>query len=298
MALDARPARWLVVGWFSFEEVVATVGDLLVKDVACRWLEEAGADYDVALAPFVEGDGLDWRRADPRDYGSVLWACGPVGERPLIRALLERFSHCRVVGVDVSLLDAHLREGFDVLLERDFGGSAAQPDLAFATDQPLIPVVGVGLTHHQDEYPQGVHAAAAGAVERLLDSRDLAVVDVDTDLLAARRRGLSPAGLESLLARTDAVVTTRLHVLVLALKHGIPAVAIDPVEGGAKVMAQAHAVDWPAALPGERLTDEALDGALDWCLTGEARRRAESSRTLAAARLRELRARFMAAVAG
>jgi UDP:flavonoid glycosyltransferase YjiC (YdhE family) len=78
----------------------------------------------------------------------------------------------------------------------------------------------------------------------------------------------------SLIARVDAVVTTRLHGLVLALHAGVPAVALDPIAGGAKVAAQAAALGWPAA----RTVDEAdlpgLAGLLDWCLTDEARARA------------------------
>ena len=47
------------------------------------------------------------------------------------------------------------------------------------------------------------------------------------------------AQVESLLRRLDAVVSSRLHGMVLALKNGVPVVALDPVDGGAKVAAQA-----------------------------------------------------------
>ena len=43
--------KTLVAGWFSFVEGHATAGDLLARDVACRWLEEAGQRFDIALAP-------------------------------------------------------------------------------------------------------------------------------------------------------------------------------------------------------------------------------------------------------
>ena len=44
----------LVAGWFSFEDMGATAGDLLARDMACEWLNHAGYTYDVALAlPFV-----------------------------------------------------------------------------------------------------------------------------------------------------------------------------------------------------------------------------------------------------
>ena len=34
----------------------------------------------------------------------------------------------------------------------------------------------------------------------------------------------------------DAVVTTRLHGTVLAIKNGVPPVVIDPIAGGRKVL--------------------------------------------------------------
>jgi polysaccharide pyruvyl transferase WcaK-like protein len=61
----------------------------------------------------------------------------------------------------------------------------------------------------------------------------------------------------------------RLHALVLGLKHGRPVISVDPVAGGAKVTAQARALGWPVVLPGEDLATEALDAALDRCLSGE-----------------------------
>ena len=50
-----------------------------------------------------------------------------------------------------------------------------------------------------------------------------------------RRELRTAEEVESLIARMDVVLTTRLHGLVLALKHGVPVVAIDPIAGGAKL---------------------------------------------------------------
>ena len=48
--------RALVAGWFSFEGMGATAGDILARDVVCGWLEEAAIPYDVATArPFTDG---------------------------------------------------------------------------------------------------------------------------------------------------------------------------------------------------------------------------------------------------
>jgi hypothetical protein len=65
----------------------------------------------------------------------------------------------------------------------------------------------------------------------------------------------------------DVVVTDRLHGMVLALRAGVPALAVDPVEGGAKVTAQAHACGWPAVVGAERLDVRRLEHWWTWCLT-------------------------------
>jgi hypothetical protein len=54
--------------------------------------------------------------------------------------------------------------------------------------------------------------------------------------------------------------------MVLALRAGTPALAVDPVAGGAKVSAQARACGWPALVPAERLEVSELDRWWRWCL--------------------------------
>ncbi len=104
---------------------------------------------------------------------------------------------------------------------------------------------------------------------------------VDTRLADADWRSPATAAqVEAVIARADVVVTTRLHGLVLALKNGVPALAIDPVAGGAKVAAQAAAWGWPVLLP--RSGDPVLDrGELDrlwgWCRSVEGQARARSA---------------------
>ncbi|GGZ97981.1 hypothetical protein GCM10010344_77410 [Streptomyces bluensis] len=70
-----------------------------------------------------------------------------------------------------------------------------------------------------------------------------------------------------MLSRLDLVVTDRLHGMVLALRTGAPALVVDPVEGGAKVTAQARACGWPALVPAERLDEPVLDRWWEWCTT-------------------------------
>jgi hypothetical protein len=286
----------LVAGWFSFDEVVATVGDLLARDVLCRWLERANLDYEVANAPLV-GDGVDWRIADPDAYERVIFVCGPFGRRPLLEQFVERFGARPLVGVNLSMLEGEAAwNPFEVLFERDGGAGQPQPDLSFlAPAEPAVPVVAVLLAHPQDEYAGAMHGAASEAIARLPDLRPAALLHTDTDLLDGDRvRHASEV--VSLVARADVVVTTRMHGLVLALREGVPAVAIDPIAGGAKVSRQAEAVGWAAALRVEELTDAELCEAYDWCLSDEARERARACFEDARRRLGVLEAELVASL--
>src|SRR5581483_6554472 len=209
----------LLAGWFSFEQMGASAGDLLARDVVRDWLDGAGVAYDVALAPPFAG-GVDWRSVDADDYTHVVFVCGPVGNGEPLVGLLERFRGRRLVGVDVTMLDDLERwNPFDVLLERD-SSRTTRPDLAFLAPPRRVPVVGVVLIDAQPEYGDGdLHEPADAAIERVLAAREVVTIRVDTRL---DTNDQTAAEVESLIARTDAVLTTRLHGLVLALKNGVP----------------------------------------------------------------------------
>jgi hypothetical protein len=160
--------------------------------------------------------------------------------------------------------------GFHHVLARDAPDTVPTLDLAArAPVPPARPVVGVVLTHGQHEYgPRRQHDRVAESVTRWLNGRDCACLELETRLDPHDWRLCTTSGqLGSVLARCDLVVTDRLHGLVLALRAGVPALAVDPVAGGAKVTAQARACGWPALLPAERLDTSALDRWWEWCLT-------------------------------
>src|SRR2546426_10023385 len=68
--------RALVTGWFSFEGMGATSGDLVARDLARDWLAAAGFEVDVANAEPFTG-GVDWGQSDPARYSHVVFVCGP-----------------------------------------------------------------------------------------------------------------------------------------------------------------------------------------------------------------------------
>ena len=197
-----------------------------------------------------------------------MFVSGPLADRPLLRELTEAFAGAQRWAVNVSVVQESARGLFDRVWERDAAG-LARPDLAVEGPEPEVPVLAVAFTPVQGEYGERSQAERVrGAIEEWLADRALPWFELDMDLFEkphARR----PAQVEALVRRADVVVSMRLHALVLGLKHGRPVVACDPVSGGAKVTSQATALDWPLVVPAEALTAEALDAALQRCVSGE-----------------------------
>lgn len=257
--------RALVTGWFSFPGMGATAGDLLARDVVCDWLDRAGYPYDVANSSVFGGQ--DWRSIDPLSYSDLVFVCGPLGNGGPIPELLERFAHCRKVGIDLTMLH-ELKEWnpFDVLWERD-SNAMSRPDIAFLAEAPRVPVVGIVLVRRQKEYAGGAHMEAGETIFRIMNSRDMAAIHIDT-CLDPNRTGLRTAAeVEATIARMDVVLTTRLHGLVLALKNEVPVLAIDPIAGGAKVSRQAEVLGWPLVYKVGETSDAELAEAFERCLT-------------------------------
>ncbi|MEX0599900.1 MAG: polysaccharide pyruvyl transferase family protein [Rhodothermales bacterium] len=265
--------KMLVAGWFSFENGHATAGDMLARDVACEWMKAAGWSPDVSMAAPFEG-GVDLDRVDPADYSHLLFVCGPFEQGELEARLLGRFGHCRLIGLNLSMsVPLDQWSPFDLLLERD-SSRAAHPDIVFTSRTRKIPVIGVCRV---EPFPGAADHLANAAIDRLVASGEMAVVEIDTRLDANTTGLRTAAEVEALIARVDVLITTRLHGLVLALKNGVPAIAIDPIAGGAKIRKQAQTIGWPIVFNTDCLSDVQLHRALTYCLTDDARRRAVQS---------------------
>lgn len=289
--------RALVTGWFSFPWYGATAGDLLAAGVVEGWLDQAGVPYDRAVAATLGGT-VDALQVDPGDYTHLVFVCGPFGRGEPATTLLDRFPQATRIGVDLTMLQPTTDwQPFDLLLERD-SERAARPDLALLAEVPAVPVVALVLVHAQQEHPGGRHAEVHAVVREALAATSCAVVEVDTCFDPPNAGGLtSPEQVVAVLSRADAVVTTRLHGLVLGLRSGVPVVAVDPVAGGAKVARQAAVLDWPVLLP-EQLTADAVRTALDACLAPGARAQARAAASAAAQALSPTRAAFLAELQG
>ncbi len=286
----------LIVGWFSFEKCGATAGDLMARDLVGEWLDRAGYNYDVALAPPFIG-GVDWRSVDPKTYSHVVFVCGPFPLDRLTTDFVQYFSCCRLIGLDLSMIEPISDwNPFDILVERD-SSVGSHPDITFLSRQAKVPIVGIILVHPQQEYgDKGKHLVAHDAINRLITSREMVVVPIDTGLDPNTTNLRSAAEVESLIARMDLVVTTRLHGTVLALKNGVPAIAIDPISGGAKVLRQTETIGWPLVFTIDSLTDEKLQKAFEYCQTEEARAKARECSERGSKAVEQVRDEFISAL--
>ena len=97
----------LVSGWFSFEQMGATAGDLIARDIVCSWLAENDITYDIAVAsPFLVPGGVEWEKTSPLNYTDVVFVCGPFGNGWPVTDFLSHFSGARLTGVNLSLLQS------------------------------------------------------------------------------------------------------------------------------------------------------------------------------------------------
>lgn len=282
----------LLTGWPSFVHGEATAGDVLSMDRVRHALEADGLPVEVAWSPLFRPNALHLDDIDPERYTHLVFACGPV-HGAQIRWLHSRFPRCRRIAVGVTVIDPAdpAVTGFDHVLARD--GAAAdranlpsRRDVSSAAPAGDVPVVGVVLAADQPEYgPASRHTAVHERLTTWLSEQDCTRVPVDTRLDRRDwRQASTPGQLDSLLARLDAMLTTRLHGMVLALRLGVPALAVDPVSGGGKVSAQAHAWEWPALVSAEGVLHDTteLGHWWQWCLSPQGRAAAAECAAVAA----------------
>jgi hypothetical protein len=287
----------LIVGHFS------TVGDTECLDIVRQWCETEGLPYEVAAySPRIRAQlsgAIDPASADPQAYSHVVVVCGPCWPEFLRKRgfNLDRFSHCTRIGVNLTMVKPIGEwNPFDVLLERD-SDRAERADLTFLTDDAPAVIAGRCLIREQPEYgDRQRHQLAIHAIDALAARAGLTVLDLDTRWAEPGNSLRSPRDFAGVLARTDLLLTNRLHGLVFALRCGVPAIAIDGVAGGDKVMSQARAIGWPKAVCADQATPEWLDEAAAWCRTAEARREVAACRDRARTSLAGLPAAFAQAL--
>ncbi len=291
--------RALILGFLS------TVGDIEVLEQVQSELSHLGLRYDVAPYKWrirmANTSWLDARRVDPSAYTHLIVVCGPFSQKLFHeeRDIFSRFAHCVWIGVNLSMIDSiEAFNPFDALLERD-SARMVRPDLSLLQRLDRLPVVGLCLASPQPEYgTRQLHDQAAKKIHALLTRGDYAVLELDTKWPASRnaQRTANPAQFESLCAKVDVLVTTRLHGMVLALKNSVPVLAIDAIAGGDKVTQQAKVMRWAEVFAADTVSDLELDAAFNRCLSAGARARASDCANAARERLFEFSGAFAEAV--
>lgn len=291
--------RALLIGHLS------TVGDIEVLRQVERRLDVLGMDHDVS--PYtdaslgVDDSWLDRHTLEPARYTHLIVICGPFTRAMAAQhaGIFGRFRHCVHIGVNLTMVEpVGDFNPFEVLLERD-SDRTVRADLSFREASARVPVIGLCLASAQREYGERRRGdLAAEKLRRLLRDAGAAVVEMDTSVpVETNRFGLSNgAQFEAICARLDAMVTTRLHGMVLALKNGVPVLAIDPVAGGDKVTRQARHLGWPEVFDADTATDTELAAALARCLLQDARDKAGRIKDAAILSLADFDARFAAAL--
>lgn len=300
---DAHPGRQdmraLLVGHFS------TVGDVEVLQQVQARLDALGVDYDVSPytdAPLsIDASWLDKHVLEPSRYTHLIVICGPFTPEMAVQhqAIFGRFQHCVHIGVNLTMVERVSDfNPFEVLLERD-SDRTVRADLSFRERAAPMPVVGLCLASAQHEYGGRRRGdLAAQRLRRLIRESGAAFIEMDTSVPARTNRfGLSSGSeFEAICSRVDAMLTTRLHGMVLALKNGVPVLAIDPVAGGDKVTRQARKLGWPEVFDADQASDQDLAEALSRCLSPEARRKAALIGDAAIASLADFDAQFSRAL--
>jgi len=261
----------LIAGWFSFKYCHATAGDLLAAELAGSWLFDNNCPFDYAVAPPFFG-GVDWRLTNPKTYTHVVFVCGPFDDKKESKEFLAHFLGCKIFGLNLSMIQPLSKwNPFDVLIERD-SSEKVRPDIVFLTKQKLVPLVGICLV---EPYGADFEEGAYEAIQRLVSSRDMAIVNIDTRLDKNETGLRSSAEIETLIARMDLVVTTRLHGTVLSLKNGVPTISIEPGGDNYKIEKQIKKIGWPLFFTAANISDFKLSEAFDYCLTEEAKKKAK-----------------------
>jgi hypothetical protein len=282
----------IVAGCFSDENGNATAGDLLAAEMVCDWLDDLGCPYDVAVYQPFQG-GVNLYSINPQDYTIAIYVCGPFGNRTGEADFTQNFSHCLTMGINLTMLEpVNEWNPFDILLERD-SSERVRADMTFLSRPTLVPVVGVCLV---ESYGAPFEDLVYQTIKEFIASRPMAVIEIDTRLDTNRTGLRSSAEIESVLARMDLVITTRLHGTVLSLKNGVPTISIDVAGDNLKIQKQTGEIGWPVIFVGNEITLEKLNQAFDYCLTVEAKAKAKECANRAKSMVLQMRQDFINAI--
>ena len=265
MPQQPKVSARILVGWYGSFAGHGTVGDLRSLEAVVSHLVGLGFEVMHATAQPLTIAGavrVDWTQIAQNSSDIVLFVCGPIlKQHPQTRSFFARFQGLRLVGVGVSLMpDSHENylDPFDKVFARQgtterFGDVAISAPLPVPDTNPAepnaVPVIGLALRGPQQEY--GISLCLANEAKARFDALtnllaqhgSLRVVTLENHLA---RSGQAPEAIEAAYRECDLVLTTRFHGAIIALRQGVPFIAIDQISGGAKVLPLLEDLGWPA----------------------------------------------------
>lgn len=278
--------RALITGWFSNKRGGATIGDLLSAEMVAEWLSEWNIPHDIADVTGTFVNAVDWRRVKPNRYAFLIFVCGPLVMRSRFqRGLINRFKrHSKLIGLNLSIIHSkdRDRQPFDVLIERD-SAWRVNPDIVFGAPKADRNLVGIILRGKQIEY--GIERCKYVEIQemfnKLIAEYDCASFTFNTEIKNYIDAVDDYKSLEILISRFDAILTTRLHGAVFAIKNGVPVIAVDQILGGAKVSKVLSAIEWPYCFIAGQFTYSDLSRAFKSILSKDCSAEIEYSNNLA-----------------
>lgn len=280
----------ILVAWYGSFVGHGTIGDLLSLEavvarlVAEGWRVSHASASDRAIPGAAR---VAWDEVDPRRFAAAVFTCGPIIRgHPQTTDLFTRFRGLPLLGVGVSLFEpgheSHANP-FTAVLARQ-GGSERFEDVALVAPWPSPPlereaqrpgpVVGLALRGQQAEYGpasclwERTERLARAAAEHVTRAAGGRVTTLENHLT---RAGADPREIERRYADCDLVITSRFHGAMLALRHGVPFVAIDQIRGGGKVEPLLAGGGWPHVLRADTADDDDVARAADAALAARSR---------------------------
>ena len=260
-----RPPRHVsgkrvVLNWYGTIPENGTLGDLLSVEAVATYLVAQGhdvlhtTDFEF-LIPGARRVALE--QVQEFEYDAAVFVCGPIMKNHKnIRHVFEQFRDKPFAGIGVSLFDHNhwnFFDPFDYVIARQRGDVTGAADVAIlAPDRigqvPPANQIGVCLRGAQGEYGADLcrwretNERILGSALAAVDGDQARILEIDTHLF---KSGMRPDEIENAFASCSAILTTRFHGAMIALRLGRPFIAIDQIQGGAKVWPLLSRLDWP-----------------------------------------------------
>ena len=305
--------RNFLVAWYGSFDGHGTIGDLLAMQSVVTHLIGLGHNIFHASAGDVRVVGsshVEWQAESTRAFDAFIFVCGPIlKHHPETQALFRKFDGICKIGVSVSLFPAdHVNhfDPFDEVLARE-GKPERFEDVAILAPTSIYrparmrkqpPTIGIALRGQQGEYGRDLclwertEQIAHEAANQIIEQLGGRILIIENHL---RRSGLPQEAIEAQYADCDLIITSRFHGAMMALRHLVPFIAIDQIQGGSKVLSLVGATLWPhvyeaRAIDAARLVADAaglLAGDFDQMLV-DARTRTIKCANKTLARLSEI----------